>query len=858
VATNQFTVQTFTFPITATGQYYVLVDPVSPSLPVADYLVTFVCPPQNVSCSLAEPISCGQTKISNTNTAPNSLPPTACPFNGNASVSPVLWYSYTATSDQEITVSTCGQSTFDTRLSVFTGVPDCSNLVCLAMNDDVAGCTGGASELSFPATTGQTYYIAVHGSFAASGLFSLSLFCNPVCLPATANDVCANATPLTAAITGTGTFATGDNGCAFTEGPVSCSGTFPVQGVWYSFNSGANAVHTLSLASNATDPQYSATALSYVLFDGTCTSLGSSSELVCDASGTGTNTLNLVPNTDYKLLVYNQGGVGTEGTFGIKLERAGVNDASVTAILAPTGSLCSTQFAPVVRLQNLGEATLTSATITFSIDAVPVVTFPWTGSLATGDDIDVVLPVVSTTPGAHVATAASSLPNGAADEQPANDEASSNFSVSGQTVKVRITTDNDGSGTTWQIFDQVFSPNFYSGGPYPNNTTITDNVCLSTTFGNLWYFFLFDSFGDGLCCANGSGSWALLDGLDRVIIADQGQFTTQSPSPTPLSTGYFAHELTLPLGPTGPAANECGVLNNLLQDKIFVNSVSGASQYQYEFSDPDAGFRRRVSVTRNYVLYTDMVTNPLTLGTVYFLRARADQGAAGYGDDNWGPGCDMAWSATAAYCTQLIANPGPTFSCGVTRTFGGSDKIWAQPVPGVSASTTQPTPYRFRFQGTGANSGYVRVVSRSSYVCPLSWTTNPLVNGQTYNVQVEVWIGGSWRGYCGNTCQLTINNNPATQGRAADVVANDEVQLWPNPVRDGRVNLRIDALVDAEQRISVDVYDLFGKRVLARSFGNSGPVFNTVLELNGDLASGVYLVNITINDRTVTKRLSVL
>jgi hypothetical protein len=265
-----------------------------------------------------------------------------------------------------------------------------------------------------------------------------------------------------------------------------------------------------------------------------------------------------------------------------------------------------------------------------------------------------------------------------------------------------------------------------------------------------------------------------------------------------------------------------------------------------------------VSVTRNYVLYTDMVTNPLTLGTVYFMRSRADQGAPGYGDDNWGPGCEMAWSATAAYCTQLIANPGPTFSCGVTRTFGGSDKIWAQPVPGVAASTTQPTPYRFRFQGTGANSGFVRVVTRSSYVCPLSWVTNPLVNGQTYDVQVEVWIGGSWRGYCGNTCQVTINNNPAAQGRAGDVVATDEVQLWPNPVRDGRVNLRIDALVDAEQRINVDVYDLFGKRVLARSFGNSGPVFNTVLELNGDLASGVYLVNITINDRTVTKRLSVL
>jgi len=54
------------------------------------------------------------------------------------------------------------------------------------------------------------------------------------------------------------------------------------------------------------------------------------------------------------------------------------------------------------------------------------------------------------------------------------------------------------------------------------------------------------------------------------------------------------------------------------------------------------------------------------------------------------------------------------------------------------------------------------------------------------------------------------------------------------------------------------VYDVFGKRVLAKTYDNSGELFNTVLELNGDIASGLYMVNITVNDRSYTKRVSVL
>ena len=82
-------------------------------------------------------------------------------------------------------------------------------------------------------------------------------------------------------------------------------------------------------------------------------------------------------------------------------------------------------------------------------------------------------------------------------------------------------------------------------------------------------------------------------------------------------------------------------------------------------------------------------------------------------------------------CTQLIDNIAlPTHSCGVTRQFNGSDKIWAQPV--VSA-----TQYRFRFENTGE--GFVRRIARPNYICLLSWTTLPLEDVKTYDVTVECW-----------------------------------------------------------------------------------------------------------------------
>jgi phosphosulfolactate phosphohydrolase-like enzyme len=72
------------------------------------------------------------------------------------------------------------------------------------------------------------------------------------------------------------------------------------------------------------------------------------------------------------------------------------------------------------------------------------------------------------------------------------------------------------------------------------------------------------------------------------------------------------------------------------------------------------------------------------------------------------------------------------------------------------------------------------------------------------------------------------------------------------------VNLALNGLVDNDQKIQLDLYDMYGRKVLARDYGNSGSSFSTVLELPSEVTSGVYLVHITVNGVTTIQRLSVV
>jgi hypothetical protein len=64
----------------------------------------------------------------------------------------------------------------------------------------------------------------------------------------------------------------------------------------------------------------------------------------------------------------------------------------------------------------------------------------------------------------------------------------------------------------------------------------------------------------------------------------------------------------------------------------------------------------------------------------------------------------------------------------------------------------------------------------------------------------------------------------------------------------------IDDLGGSYEHVSLDITDMFGKRVVASTIPVQGTNLNTVMDLN-DLASGMYLVTVTTGDRTFVQRL---
>jgi hypothetical protein len=105
---------------------------------------------------------------------------------GTAATGPnAIWYTYTATADGEVTISTdlpqndgtAGSD--DTRLSIITGT--CAALACYAGSDDVSD-TNYLTTLTFPVANGTTYYVVWDDRWSALGFDFTLEFAEPACI----------------------------------------------------------------------------------------------------------------------------------------------------------------------------------------------------------------------------------------------------------------------------------------------------------------------------------------------------------------------------------------------------------------------------------------------------------------------------------------------------------------------------------------------------------------------------------------------------------------------------------------------------------------------------------------------------
>jgi hypothetical protein len=88
---------------------------------------------------------------------------------------------------------------------------------------------------------------------------------------------------------------------------------------------------------------------------------------------------------------------------------------------------------------------------------------------------------------------------------------------------LNIIPDNYVSEITWEFSGPGGAPICAAGGPYTNGITdpINVNVCLDAN--TIVVFTIFDSYGDGMCCGQGNGSYSVT--IDGSIVASGASYT---------------------------------------------------------------------------------------------------------------------------------------------------------------------------------------------------------------------------------------------------------------------------------------------------------------------------------------------
>ncbi|MCB0770493.1 MAG: T9SS type A sorting domain-containing protein, partial [Flavobacteriales bacterium] len=182
--------------------------------------------------------------------------------------------------------------------------------------------------------------------------------------------------------------------------------------------------------------------------------------------------------------------------------------------------------------------------------------------------------------------------------------------------------------------------------------------------------------------------------------------------------------------------------------------------------------------------------------------------------------------------------------------------------------------YQFRFRIPGEGVCIVRP-PQTSPTLYLNWSaaSGPqLETSKTYEVEVRVskdqgatWCVDGPDPACdpvpvtnwGKTCSVTIGTvvSAASESNSIATAGNGTFTMYPNPNRGDRLCISLTEVPSDVNTASVDIYDMTGKRVIARTIAILDDRINAAFDLNSSLTGGVYLVHITVGTKTRTERL---
>jgi alpha-tubulin suppressor-like RCC1 family protein len=272
----------------------------------------------------------------------------------------------------------------------------------------------------------------------------------------------------------------------------------------------------------------------------------------------------------------------------------------------------------------------------------------------------------------------------------------------------------------------------------------------------------------------------------------------------------------------------CGNLNLTLQSSVVALTVSGANQYEFEFSNPSNNVVYATKTSTSATCFLSSVSPALQWGTQYNVRVRAF--IAGIGG-SFANVCLIGLvpdpSIFGVPSTQLRS-----VDCG-KLTFVLSNNIAANPVAGA-------TQFEFEFSNPTTNV-VVATKLQSSATLSLASVSPSLQAGNTYHVRVRAYIH-SFVGSYASVCLIGITSGARGEEVLGEPGEQEELGqmqagLYPNPTEDHSV---LVVRMQGQESLTMEIYDMSGRKLQEESIRS-----NEAVSLGHALQAGVYLISIS-------------
>lgn len=445
-------------------------------------------------------------------------------------------------------------------------------------------------------------------------------------------------------------------------------------------------------------------------------------------------------------------------------------------------------------------------------------------------------------------------------------------------ITYTLTTDRYASETSWEL-RTAGGTLVESGSGYSNSTTYTFNWNLAE---GSYVFTINDSYGDGICCSYGSGSYSLVDGCSATIVSG-GDFGSSE------TTEFCVPGGGTPPPNVAPTADANGPYSGDEGTSISFSSAGSSdsdgsiASYYWEFGD--GGTSTSANPSHTYATYgtytasltvtdddgatdTDQATvtiNEVTSGggTVTLLSEGFESG--------WG-----VWRDGGSDCRRYSGS----------RSYGGSYSINIQDNSGTASSTYTNEDFdvraynlitiEFYFYAYSMENGedfWVQYYDGSAWRTVASYARGTNFNNGTFYV-ATVDINNSnynfpsnaeFRFRCdasGNADDVYIDDVTitATDGSAKMASSNsikplyslrtveeqtiEEFVIYPNPA-----NSEININLPIEDNTVAYIYNITGALIQEVNLAND----LTRVDIN-DLAPGLYMIAVSDGDEVYTQK----